>query len=443
MTINETIKKVLPKTLFGRSLLIIVMPLILLQVISAFIFYERHWSWVSRQLTNSAVTEIATIIELWREAPDDETRNRILDAGRRYFDLSLSYEPGAIIPNTAHPIIGSDANFTSALYQRLHRPLAILGDTRGSLAMDLQFPDGVMHVAASPKRLFTSTTYIFVLWMVGSSMILFGVAMIFMRNQVRPIRRLARAADALGKGRDVPPFKLAGAVEVRQAARAFNIMRERIQRQMNQRTEMLAGVSHDLRTPLTRMKLELAMLKGDGADELKADVQEMESMVEGYLAFARGDETEATVDADLGELIDEIAAQARRAGAAVAVKNDPEKNKKAGELMLPIRRAAMKRALANLVTNANTYGRRAEIAARRVGGNVEITVDDDGPGIPVDKREDVFRPFFRLEQSRNRETGGVGLGLSIARDVIHGHGGSIALEDSPLGGLRVRLRLPV
>jgi two-component system osmolarity sensor histidine kinase EnvZ len=438
MTINEAIKRMLPKTLFGRAILIIIMPLILLQVISAFIFYERHWSWVSRQLTNSAVSEIATVIELWREAPDDATRDRVLDAGRRYFDLSIMFEPGAIIANTAHPIVGSDANFTSALYQRLHRPLAILGDTRGNLSMDLQFPDGVMHVAASPKRLFTSTTYIFVLWMVGSSMILFGVAMIFMRNQVRPIRRLARAADALGKGREVPPFKLAGAIEVRQAAHAFNIMRERIRRQMSQRTEMLAGVSHDLRTPLTRMKLELAMLKGDGAEELKSDVLEMESMVEGYLAFARGDETEATIDADIGELVDEIASQARRAGATVTVKIDTH-----SELILPMRRAAMKRALANLVTNATTYGKRAEIAVRRVGGNIEVTVDDDGPGIPADKREDVFRPFFRLEQSRNRETGGVGLGLSIASDVIHGHGSSISLEDSPLGGLRVRIRLPV
>jgi two-component system osmolarity sensor histidine kinase EnvZ len=438
MKIGEAIKKILPKTLFGRSLLIIVMPLILLQLISAFIFYERHWSWVSRQLTNSAVSEITTIIELWREAPDAETRNHILDVGRRNFDLSIVFEPGAIISNTAHPIVGSDSNFTNALYQRLHRPLAILGDTRGNLSMDLQFPDGIMHVAASPKRLFTSTTYIFVLWMVGSSMILFGVAMIFMRNQVRPIRRLARAADALGKGREVPPFKLAGAIEVRQAAHAFNIMRERIHRQMSQRTEFLAGVSHDLRTPLTRMKLELAMLKGNGAEELKSDVLEMESMVEGYLAFARGDETEATIDADLGELVDEVSAQARRAGATVAVKID-----KSGELMLPMRRAAMKRALSNLVANATTYGKRAEITARRVGGNVELTVDDDGPGIPAEKREDVFRPFFRLEESRNRETGGVGLGLSIARDVIHGHGGSIALEDSPLGGLRVRLRLPV
>ena len=438
MTIGEAIKRVLPRTLLGRSLLIIVMPLILLQVISGFIFYDRHWSWVSRQLTSSAVGEITAIIDLWREAPDEETRARVLEIGRQNFEVTLNFENGAILPNTVRPPAGSDVDVGSVLYQRLRRPVTILDDTRTSLTMDVQFPDGVMHVAISPKRLFTSTTYIFVLWMVGSSLVLFGVAMIFMRNQVRPIRRLARAADALGKGREVPPFKLAGAIEVRQAAHAFNIMRERIRRQMNQRTEMLAGVSHDLRTPLTRMKLELAMLKGIGAEELKSDVLEMESMVEGYLAFARGDETEATISADLGELIDEVAVQMRRSGATVAVKNA-----KSGELVMPMRRAAMKRTLTNLLVNATTYGNRAEIAARRVGGNVELTIDDDGPGIPADRREDVFRPFFRLEESRNRETGGVGLGLSIARDVIHGHGGSIALEDSPLGGLRVRVRLPV
>jgi two-component system osmolarity sensor histidine kinase EnvZ len=438
MILGEAIKKILPRTLLGRSLLIIVMPLILLQLISGFIFYDRHWSWVSRQLTSSAVGEITAIIDLWRAAPDDETRKRVLDIGRQNFELTLNFEDGAILPNSVRPPAGSDINVASVLYQRLKRPLTTLDDTRTSLTMDIQFPDGVMHVAISPKRLFTSTTYIFVLWMVGSSLVLFGVAMIFMRNQVRPIRRLARAADALGKGREVPPFKLAGAIEVRQAAHAFNIMRERIRRQMSQRTEMLAGVSHDLRTPLTRMKLELAMLKGAGTEELKSDVLEMESMVEGYLAFARGDETEATISADLGELIDDVAVQMRRSGATVAVKIDAS-----GELVMPMRRAAMKRALTNFLVNATTYGKRAEVATRRVGGNIEITVDDDGPGIPANRREDVFRPFFRLEESRNRETGGVGLGLSIARDVIHGHGGSIMLEDSPLGGLRVRLRLPV
>jgi two-component system osmolarity sensor histidine kinase EnvZ len=414
------------------------MPLILLQVISAFVFYERHWSWVSRQLTNSAVNEITTIIQLWREAPDPQTRDHILDLGRRGFELALTFEEGAILSNTSHSAAGYEGNFAGALAERLRRPLMLAGDTRGNISMDIQFPEGVMHVAVSKKRLSTSTTYIFVLWMIGSSLVLFGVAMIFMRNQVRPIRRLAGAADALGKGRDVPPFKLAGAIEVRQAARAFNIMRERIRRQMSQRTEMLAGVSHDLRTPLTRMKLELAMQSGSAAEELKNDVTEMERMVEGYLAFARGDEAETTVTADIGELVDEVAAQARRAGATVKANIAP-----AGALVLAMRRAAMKRALANLVTNATTYGTRAEVAARRVGGNIEITVDDNGPGIPADRHEDVFRPFFRLEESRNRETGGVGLGLSIARDVIHGHGGSIALETSSLGGLRVRIRLPI
>jgi two-component system osmolarity sensor histidine kinase EnvZ len=439
VAIGETVKRVLPRTLFGRSLLIIVMPLILLQVISAYVFYDRHWSWVARRLTDSTANEIAVIVDMWRNSPDPASKARILDIGRRSFDLKLTFDPGAILPNTAHPIVSSaDGNVASAVVDRLRRPLVLGGTGNGDIAMDIQYPDGVLHVAVSGKRLYTSTTYIFVLWMVGSSMVLFAVAMAFMRNQVRPIRRLAAAADALGKGREVPPFKPSGAVEVRQAAHAFNIMRERIRRQIGQRTEMLAGVSHDLRTPLTRMKLELAMLKTPETEELKADIDEMERMVEGYLAFARGDESEPTVQEDIGELVDEVAGQARRGGAAVGVKNATP-----GELVLPMRRSAVKRALANIVNNATTYGRRAEISVRRVGGNIEITVDDDGPGIPPTKRTDVFRPFFRLEDSRNRETGGVGLGLSIARDVIHGHGGSIVLEDSPLGGLRVRFRLPI
>lgn len=439
VTAGEIVKRVLPRTLFGRSLLIIVMPLILLQVISAYVFYDRHWSWVSRRLTNDTASEVSVIVDMWRHAPDAESKARILDIGERAFELKLAFEEGAILPNTAHPIVsGSDGNIAGSLIERLQRPLVLGGAGNGNIAIDIQYPDGVLHVIVNGKRLFTSTTYIFVLWMVGSSMVLFAVAMAFMRNQVRPIRRLAAAADALGKGREVPPFKPAGAVEVRQAAHAFNIMRERIRRQISQRTEMLAGVSHDLRTPLTRMKLELAMLKGPEAEELKADIDEMERMVEGYLAFARGDESEPTVQEDIGELVEEIAVQARRGGASVGVKTA-----KAGELVLPMRRSAVKRALANIVNNATTYGKHAEISSRRVGGNIEITVDDDGPGIPRAKRIDVFRPFFRLEDSRNQETGGVGLGLSIARDVIHGHGGSIALEDSPLGGLRVRFRLPI
>ncbi|MEX2009649.1 MAG: ATP-binding protein, partial [Dongiaceae bacterium] len=253
----------------------------------------------------------------------------------------------------------------------------------------------------------------------------------------RPIRRLAAAADDFGKGRAVPDFKLEGATEVRQAAAAFNLMRNRIRRQIAQRTDMLAGVSHDLRTPLTRMKLQLAML-GDGPEvaDLHADVAEMEKMLGGYLAFARGEGAEQPVPTDLGLLLRDLVAGALRDGATIELEAEPG-------LVVPLRPDAFRRCLTNLIGNARRHARTVAIRATRRGAAIEVTVDDDGPGIPPDQREEVFRPFYRLDLSRNPETGGVGLGLTIARDVIRGHGGELVLTDSPLGGLRARLRLPV
>ena len=273
--------------------------------------------------------------------------------------------------------------------------------------------------------------------MVGTSLILFVVAMLFMRNQVRPIRRLAAAAESLGKGRDVPDFRPSGATEVRQAAAAFLEMRDRIKRQITQRTDLLSGVSHDLRTPLTRMKLQLAMLEDSSeTDELKSDISEMEKMIEGYLAFARGEGGEVPSSVNLAALLREVVEGARRNGAAIEFETK-------GELDVTVRPDAFKRCLMNLIANAALYGDRLEIQATRRRDAIEITIDDNGPGIPEDLRKEVFRPFFRIDSSRNPETGGVGLGLTIARDVMHGHGGDITLADSPTGGLRAALRLPV
>jgi two-component system, OmpR family, osmolarity sensor histidine kinase EnvZ len=254
---------------------------------------------------------------------------------------------------------------------------------------------------------------------------------------VRAIRRLAAAAESFGKGRDVPNFKLEGATEVRQAATAFLKMRARIQRQITQRTEMLAGVSHDLRTPLTRMRLALEFLPSGGSavDELKADVAAMERMVQGYLDFARGEGTEQPRGVDLAILIEEAAAAARREGVEISLAL-PE------QCLLPLRPDAMRRCIANLLSNARRYGSHIWVAALPVTDGFDVLVDDDGPGIPPAQREAVFRPFYRLDASRNPVTGGVGLGLTIARDVARGHGGELTLEESPQGGLRVRLHLP-
>jgi two-component system osmolarity sensor histidine kinase EnvZ len=277
------------------------------------------------------------------------------------------------------------------------------------------------------------------IWLIGSSVLLFGVAALFMKNQVRAIRRLAAASDAFGKGRDIGPIKPEGATEVRQAAQAFNHMQERIRRFVNQRTEMLAGISHDLRTPLTRMRLGLAMLPRTEEEEadiaaLTQDVEEMERMVAAYLAFARGEVAEQPQPTDLAEIVRDVARKARRDGAEVAV-DAP------GALVLPLRGDALRRCLANLLDNARKHARRIAVAVaeipRESGGGAQVTVDDDGPGIPAAQREEAFRPFATMS------SGGTGLGLAIARDIARAHGGDIVLEDSPLGGLRARVRLPV
>jgi two-component system osmolarity sensor histidine kinase EnvZ len=308
------------------------------------------------------------------------------------------------------------------------------------IMIQVQLTDGVLNVIVERERLFSSTTYIFVMWMVGTSMVLFAIATIFMRNQVRPIRRLATAVDNFGKGRDESDFKPEGAAEIRQAAAAFNLMRERILRAISQRTEILAGVSHDLRTVLTRLKLQLAML-GEGAEvaAMQDDVAEMENMVEEYLAFARGESAETIADTDIDAILGDIAQVARQGGAAGV--NYHQNG--AGALVVPVRPNAFKRCVTNLVGNAVKHAECVDISARRTGDLVEILVDDDGPGIAPESREEVFKPFYRLDSARNLDSGGSGLGLTIARDIIRAHGGDVLLEDSPGGGLRARLRLPV
>lgn len=438
LPIGGLLKRLLPRTLLGRSLLIIVSPLILVQIISAWVFFERHWDTVAVRLARGLAGDISATIELMREDPTPEGRRAAFRFAAYHYGITVDFKVGEILKNAPEPDSGQlERVLREALVDRMQRPIHIDDTPERDVRLNIQLPDGVLEIIAPKKRLFTSTTYLFVAMMVGSSLILFGVAMMFMRNQVRPIRRLAAAADALGKGREVPSFRIQGATEVRQAAAAFNLMRNRLQRQVSQRTEMLAGVSHDLRTPLTRMKLQIAMMDDvAGVSELRDDVREMERMVEGYLAFARGEGAELPARINLRDLLDEVVGAARRQGSDIVLACE-------GALTIAVRKEALRRCFSNIVGNAARHGKHIEIAARRTPDMVEITIDDDGPGIAADQRENVFRPFLRLDESRNAETGGVGLGLTIARDVVHSHGGEIFLEDSPLGGLRARIRLPV
>jgi two-component system osmolarity sensor histidine kinase EnvZ len=432
-------KRFVPRSLLGRSLLIILLPLVLSQAVALWIFYGSHLDVISRRLTGGVAGEIEYTIELMRRYPGPENQAWALQTAHQLFDLEMTIAPGAVIPNAPRVnVLGPmDDDMEAALAEKLQLPFSMdwVTDPQ-SVLVRVQLPDGVLEVQAPRKRLYSATIYLFVLWLVGSALLLFGIAALFMRNQVRAIRRLAVAAEAFGMGRDTGPIKPEGASEVRQAATAFNRMQERIRRFLAQRTEMLAGVSHDLRTPLTRLRLALAMLPADESlrqdiAEMTADVAEMDRMIGAYLAFARGEGQEQAEPVDLSAVLEEVAAGARRAGARVVV-DVPER------LTLPLRADAVRRAITNLVDNARRHARNVTLGASTLGArNVVVTVDDDGPGIPPDRRESVFRAF------ESGAAGGTGLGLTIARDIVRAHGGDILLEDSPLGGLRARIRLPV
>jgi two-component system, OmpR family, osmolarity sensor histidine kinase EnvZ len=431
------IKRVLPRTMFGRSLLIVVMPLILLQAIATWVFYDRHWAAVSWRLSAAVAGDIGLLVEALKLVDSPVQTAGLLAHAKAETDLDFTISHTMTLPpaSSATGRLVED-QLTQAIQGRLNLPfrLDLLDD--GGAEVKVQLPDSVLSVDVPRNRLYSSTTYIFVMWMLGSSLVLLAVATVFLRNQVKSLHRLAEAADSFGKGRPVPSFKVEGAVEIRRAAIAFMTMRDRLQRQIRQRTQMLAGVSHDLRTPLTRMKLALELLGGDPAVvELKSDVAEMEHMVHGYLDFVRGEGTEASVETDISLLIEDLAADLRREGTPLTVAPPPE-------YVMPVRPNALRRCLGNLIGNARRHGNHVWMTGLVVSDGIDILVDDDGPGIPPANRARVFRPFVRLDASRNPLTGGVGLGLTIARDVARSHGGDVRLETSPQGGLRARVHLP-
>ncbi len=430
-----------PQTLFARALIIIVVPMLLLQALSAWWFYSQRGDNVTNRLALLLVRDLRLLIALRADFPDDTHRAWIVERARGDLLLSVRFR-GGIVPPFQSPayfdIVAREVQ--GALDADLKKPY-FLNNTVGNdqLLIEIQLADGeVMEVYVPYLRLTFGSSFAYVLAQVGLALVLFGLAIWFMRRELVPIEHLGVAADALGKGRDVPDFAFEGGTrEVRNAATAFQTMKIRLSRSIQQRTEMLAGVSHDLRTPLTRMKLSLALLPDSPETrELAADVADMERMIEGYLAFARGEGDEEPTAADLAEILEDVAAGARRDNADITVGWS-------GDMNVQLRPLAIKRCLTNLVSNALRHGTRAEMHATRGRTSVEITVDDDGPGIPEERHEDVFRPFVRLDESRNVDTGGSGLGLTIARDIARSHGGDVTLAKSPLGGLRVVVRLPV
>jgi two-component system osmolarity sensor histidine kinase EnvZ len=379
-------------------------------------------------------------VDSYNQDPSPASLTRIADRAERSLGLSIVLQPGAILKPRTHfnYFEAIDRSLDRALSDRLGEDDFWFDTTHYTQYVDIRVKvkGGALRILAPRERAYATQGHIFVLGMAGATLILTGVALAFIRNQVRAIERLAEAAEAFGRGADTD-FKPHGAREVRQAAYAFLDMKERLQRHIEQRTTLLASVSHDLRTPLTRLKLELALAEPTTrTDEMKRDLAEMEHMIDEYLAFARGQGGENVETVAVRSLIEEVSEGAKRAGALVEVQIEPE-------LSMHVRPNAFKRAIANLVMNAAVHGERVEVAARAAwDGGVEILVDDNGPGIPPDRYEEAFKPFNRLDEARNQNEKGVGLGLAIARDVARGHGGDITLDKSPLGGLRAVVRLP-
>ena len=433
----------MPKGLYARALIIIIAPIVVLEGVIAFVFMERHWQNVTRRLSETTARDISALIDFYDGAKPDKY-DEIIRIARDKLNLSMQILPPGDLPEARQkPFFDLlDRALSREISRQVKLPFWI--DTVGQsrhVEIRVQHTDSILRFLAVRTQTYASNSHIFLLWMVGSSVILLTVAILFLRNQIRPILRLADAVDAFGKGRPVPDdLEIRGAREVRQAAVAFIEMRNRIRQHVEQRTTMLAGVSHDLRTVLTRFKLELAFM-GDGPDvqSLKSDVDEMQHMLEDYLAFARGDGGEEAKTTNLTELLEEVQEESQVYGTNIELKL----RRRRGDIILPLKRQAFKRAITNLVSNAVRYGDQIVIRAATEGRWLRVEVDDNGPGIPLSERANVFKPFYRIDRSRNQDEGNSGLGLAIARDIAKSHGGDITLGQSSMGGLRAIISVPL
>lgn len=413
--------------------------MVILQCAVAYIFMERHWQAVTFRLSQALTQDMAALIDLYHNAPQGKDGAELERIAFERLGLDVDFLPAQALPTALPKPFFSllDKSLSNEIRKQIGLPFWI--DTVGRSNMveiRIQLGDAVLRVLAPRSAAYASNSHIFILWMVGTSAVLIAVAIIFLRNQIRPIIRLAIAAENLGKGRLID-YRPAGATEVRRAGYAFLEMRRRIERSIEQRTTMLNGVSHDLRTILTRFQLSLALMEESAdRDELGKDVVEMNRMLEAYLAFARGDAGEASAAIDVGALLEDLKSDAERHGRAARIEVS-------GETSITVRPHAFKRCLANLVGNALRYGSVIHMEATRDHRFLTVQIDDDGPGIAAEQREEVFRPFLRLDGARNQDHGGTGLGLAIARDIARSHGGDVHLADSPLGGLRATVRVPV
>ena len=435
--LNNFIKNILPKKLFYRSLIIVATPIILLQIIITIVFFDSLWIKANKGMTHSLVNEIRTLYDIYAN-PDMGKKQTIINLYNKNFDFIVSFKEDEFLPQEI------PERWYSPMDRSLRRELkAVFGtsywfDTtsyKGLVDLRIKYKNNILQIFFPKNKIAPSSVRIFALWITLPGFLLISLAIIFLKNQTRPIINLAKAAERFGKGEFVKGFRPSGAREIRLAAYEFDKMRKRITVHLNQRSEMLSGISHDLRTPLTRLKLQLELLnQKELAKKMSDDIEEMERMLNEYLEFSRHQKNEETETVSLNNLIEDIVKKYE--GRQVYV--NFEKN-----LIISIRLNAIKRCLVNLIDNGLSYGKKVKITTEKTNTDVIIFVDDDGPGIPEKEYQNVMKPFYRIDESRGQNKSGVGLGLSIANDIIRSHGGSISLEKSPMQGLRVKISLPL
>jgi len=436
--LNNLIKTILPKRLFYRSLIIVATPIILLQIIITVVFFDSLWIKANKGMTRSLVGEIRTLYDVY-ENPNQAQRQEIIGLYNQNFDFVISFKEKKIFPEKI------EERWYSPMDRSLRRELkSAFGspnywfnttDNKELVNLKIRYKSGYLQIYFPKKRIAPSSARIFGLWITLPGFLLILVAIIFLKNQTRPIVNLARAAEKFGKGEFVKEFRPTGAKEIRQAAYEFDRMRKRITVHLNQRSEMLSGISHDLRTPLTRLKLQLALLKQqDLAKKMSDDIEEMERMLNEYLEFSRHQKNEETEKINLNNVIRDLVKKYENKHIDVSIDKDLEIN---------IRPNSIKRCLTNLMDNGLSYGKKLAIISNKTKKNLFIIIDDDGPGIAENEYQNVMKPFYRIDKSRGQNKSGVGLGLSIANDIVRSHGGNISLDKSPLSGLRVKISLPL
>ena len=435
--ILKTLKKNFPRGLFTRSLIIIIAPIVLLQAILTFVFLERHWQLVTKKLSSSVVSEIGMMMDM-------QKNNELIEISsnaKKFYDINLRLLTNQRIDNDFRlPANLVEKTLSQELQKSLNNKYSIEDvPEEKKVIINIEVENGILEFVIPRRNVYATNSHIFLVWMVISSILILSIAILFLRQQIKPIEKLAKAAESFGIGRKIKNFKPTGATEVRKAADAYIKMQERIEKFLEQRTLMLAGVSHDLRTPLTRIKLQLEMYSNQkGNNELLKDVNEMQYMLETYLDFSQTASSEEDTEVDLKELIDNIISTSKEKSKIISLKPTNLKN-----IKYICKKIALKRCIINLINNAKAFGDEILISLDESNKEITITIEDNGPGIPKKDYEKALRPFQRLDSSRNQNIAGSGLGLSISQEIMNSIGGNIKLSKSKLGGLKVIIALPL